>query len=393
LRKRQTLRVWESVTAAAVAGELVADLDVTVDTDAGGVLDRVVQHRQSDLELLVEVAARAGRLTVLSGRTLRLLTPDGYGDAVPLRYGNTLFEASVEANLDRAAREVTALGWDVATAEPVRGRATERYAGRQVELAVHGTGAVSLVEQPTATAEVAQLALDVRAAQSVVLRGVAEGDARLRPGTRVAVSGLAATVDGRYVVSEVVHVIDGAGYRSMLSTEPPALPAPERGAAVTLGRVTTVDDPAGLGRVRVALPALGDIDAGWLPVVCPGAGRGKGIVALPDVGDTVAVALPHADPTAGLVLGSLYGTVRPPDTGVEGDAVRRWSLRTAGGQSVVLDDDKHLLRLENKDGSHLELAPDAVRVRAKADLVIDASGHSVTIRAGAVDFEHAPLPL
>jgi phage baseplate assembly protein gpV len=126
-------------------------------------------------------------------------------------------------------------------------------------------------------------------------------------------------------------------------------------------------------------------------VLCPGAGRGKGLVALPDVGDTVAIALPHADPAAGLVLGSLYGAVDPPDPGVEGDAVRRWSLRTSDGQSVVLDDAAHSIRLENRDGSFVELAPGAVQVKAKTDLVLDASGHAVTIRGRSVDLEHAPV--
>ena len=34
-------------------------------------------------------------------------------------------------------------------------------------------------------------------------------------------------------------------------------------ASVTLGKVTAVDDPDGCGRVRVTLPAHGDLDAGW----------------------------------------------------------------------------------------------------------------------------------
>jgi phage protein D/phage baseplate assembly protein gpV len=400
LRRRQTLRVWESVTAAALAEELTAGLGLTVEaspagSSRSGALERVVQHRQSDFDLLVEVAARVGQLVVLDGRTLRLVSLDGYGDAIPLRCGDSLVEAVVEANLDRATGSVTALGWNATDAEPVHAQAGGGYTGRRIPLEVAADGAVSLLEQPAVSADdanaLAQLALETRAAQTVVLRGVAEGDARLRPGVRVAVSGMAKSIDGRYVLSNVVQVVDGAGYRTTVSTEPPPLADPERGAAITLGRVTSVDDPLGRGRVRVALPALGDLDAGWLGVVCPGAGRGKGLVALPDVDDTVAVALPHADPTTGLVLGSLYGTVRPPDPGISGDAVRRWSLRTADGQSIVLDDDAHLLRLENHDGSHLELAPDAVRIQAKTDLVIDAAGHAITIRASSVEFEHASL--
>lgn len=395
LRKRQTLRVMESVSAAAVARALTSDLGVDVDAEDGSSLARVVQHRQSDFDLLIEVAARVGQLVTLDGDTLRLTTLDGYGEKVALRFGESLYEAGVEANLDRAAKSVTAVGWDAEIAEQVRGQASTPRSGRKVELSVPYDGEFSLVEHPAAGVDdvgaAAQLALDIRDAQTIVLRGVAAGDARLRPGTRVDIAGLGLAVDGGYVLCDVVHRVDGNGYATTFSTEPPPIPRPERGAAITLGRVTAVDDPAGRGRVRVSLPSFGDIDAGWLGVVCPGAGRGKGLVALPDVDDTVAVALPHAEPTAGLVLGSLYGSLTPPDPGVSGNAVRRWSLRTADGQSIVLDDDEHSIRLENKDGSFLELAPDEVRLQAKTDLVLDAAGHHITIRSSTVDFEHAVI--
>lgn len=394
LRRRQSLRVLENVSVAAVARALAGDLDVEVDAGDGPELARVVQHRQSDFELLVEVAARGGRLAVLDGRVLRLTTLDGYGDPVPLAFGSSLFSAAVEANVDRVAGQVTALGWDTGNADQVRAVASTPRGGRSVGLSVPAGSAVSLVEQPAAglddASAAAQLALDLREATGVVLRGVCSGDGRLRPGIRVDVTGVGTAIDGRYVLCEVVHRVDADGFQSTFSTEPPAPPAVQRGSSVTLGRVTDVADPSKRGRVRVALPAFGDLDAGWLGVVCPGAGRGKGLVALPDVGDTVAVALPHADPGAGLVLGSLYGAIEPPDPGVDGNSVRRWSLRTADGQSVVIDDGAHAVRLENRDGSLVELAPDAVRVKAKTDLVLDASGHAVTIRGRSVDFEHAP---
>src|SRR5690606_5142355 len=126
-------------------------------------------------------------------------------------------------------------------------------------------------------------------------------------------------------------------------------------------------------------------------VVCPGAGKGRGVVALPDVGDTVAVAYPHRDPANGVVLGSLFGTVAPPDPGVVGGRVRRWSLRTAGGQSVVLDDAAKTLRVENDEGSFMELGPGQARLHCETDLVIDAPGKSLTIRASSVEFERAVL--
>jgi phage baseplate assembly protein gpV len=194
------------------------------------------------------------------------------------------------------------------------------------------------------------------------------------------------------VLTEAVHIVDGSGFQTRLSTEPPA--PTERsggGTVVTLGRVTGVDDPERLGRVRVCLPGYGGIDAGWLGVLLPGAGRDKGIVALPDVDDAVVVALPREGPADGIVLGSLYGTTTPPDAGVDGGAVRRWSMRTRGGQSIVADDANGVLRLENKAGSRIELGPDHMLLHAETDLTIEAPGRAVTVRAATVDFDHAVL--
>ena len=403
LRKRQRLRVFESLTVAELAEAVAGDLGLRVDADEPGPrVERLVQHRQHDLALLVEAAGRAGLYPVVRGDTLRLVTLAGTGEPVKLHYGRSLWEARVEANLDRVAGGYTALGWHPQRAEPIEERATSPRSGRQVALNpepgdVGVDGDLVLVDQPGRGADelsaAAQAALDTAAARAVVLRGMADGDTGLWAGGRVEVSGLADEVDGAYVLTEAVHTVDGAGWATELSTEPPA-PAvvadgPGGGTSITLGKVTDVDDPEKLGRVRVSLPGYGDADAGWLGVLCPGAGQGRGIVALPDVEDTVLVALPHGVPAAGVVLGALYGTVEPPDPGVDGGSVRRWSLRTADGQSVVVDDDKHSIRLRDRGGSFVELTPDLVRVHANADLTVESPGHTMTLRANTIDFVQA----
>lgn len=115
LRTRQSVRVLESVTAAELGAAVGAR--ISADGDAGPRFARVVQHRQSDFDLLVEVAAKAGRLVAPDGDTISLLTLDGQGEDIPLRYGTNLHEVTVEANVDRAAASVTADGWDPDTAE------------------------------------------------------------------------------------------------------------------------------------------------------------------------------------------------------------------------------------------------------------------------------------
>jgi phage baseplate assembly protein gpV/phage protein D len=397
LRKRQQLRVFESVTVADVARALTGDLgcDLVVD-EAGPRRERVVQHRQRDLDLLVELAGAAGLFLATQGNTVRLVTLAGTGTPVRLELGASLIEAKVEQNLDRSARSYTALGWHPQRAEPIAQRATSARTGRRITGGPDPTDAeLVLVDQPgRSDGEVnglAQAALDAGAAHAVTIDGVAEGDPRLVAGGRVDVRGVAEALCGTYPLCEVVHTLDATGYRTAFSSRPPA-PAPVTGtgATVTLGLVTAVDDPDGLGRVRVTLPAHGGLDVGWLGVVCPGAGRDKGVVALPDVDDTVLVLLPHGVPAEGIVLGGLYGAVEPPDPGVVGRAVQRWSIRTPGGQSIVVDDAERRVRLADRTGSIIELAPEAVRVHAATDLVVEAPGRAITVRARTVDFVHAP---
>jgi phage baseplate assembly protein gpV len=112
-------------------------------------------------------------------------------------------------------------------------------------------------------------------------------------------------------------------------------------------------------------------------------------VALPDVDDTVLVLLPHGVAAEGIVLGSLFGTTTPPDTGVDGGAVKRWTLHTAEGQSIVVNDAERSLRLENKVGNFVELGPDLLTLHAQTDIVIEAPGKAVTVRGKTVDFLYA----
>jgi phage baseplate assembly protein gpV len=322
---------------------------------------------------------------------------EGIGETIPLALGETLLEARIEVNGDPACRTVAADGWDPLRAEEHAGRASRARVGRSVAAEVPpervgGAGEWSFVHravQDDAHAEaLAQAELDLRVAREVVLRGVAEGDARLQPGARVDVQGVASSVAGRYVLTEVTHVLDGQQrFVSEISTYP-ATPAPQlRGASVVLGKVTSVEDPEHLGRVQVTLPACNGVETDWMGVVMVGAGAGKGLVMLPDVGDTVLVLCAQEDPAQGVVLGGLYGVGGPPDGGVESRSVKRFTCLTPGGQKLRFDDGKKSVRLENADGSYLDLGHEKVVFHAEADLDIEAPGKTITVRGRAINFE------
>ncbi|MDY7227262.1 phage baseplate assembly protein V [Hyalangium rubrum] len=397
LRKRQPVRAHVQVTLRDVAREVVSDLGLSVEASAPGPLWRhLVQHGQSDLDFLVELADRCGVYLVLRDGALRLVTLEGEGEPLPLLLGESLQEATVEVNGDPACRSVSAGGWDPLRARHHSARASHARQGRKVEveappslLGSPGERALvnELAEADAHAEAVAQAELDHRSAREVVLTALAEGDARLRPGTRVEVRGITPAISGRYVLTAVNHLLDTQrGFVSELSSAPPPRRARERASAATLGVVSRVDDPDGLGRVRATLPAYNDVETEWMQVLCLGAGSGKGLVMLPDVGDQVLLVLADGDPARGMVMGGFFGESAPSDTGVEGGSVRRYTARTPGGHLLRLDDAGKSLRVEDGAGSYLELTPSKVRLHATAPLDIEAPGQPVVIRGQSIDF-------
>ncbi len=398
LRKRQPVRAHVQISLAELARELTSGLGLSVKGPNPDLTwRRLIQHGQTDFDFLAQATEACGLYFSLRGQTLHLVTLEGLGETLRLFLGDTLLEARIEVNGDPACRMVAADGWDPLRAEEHAGRASQPRVGRSVTAEVPpeqvGGAAertfVHLAVQDDSHAEaLAQAELDLRAAREVVLRGVAEGDPRLQPGARIDIQGVVPALAGRYVLTEVTHVLDSKQrFVSELSTCP-AAPRPRvPGASLVLGKVTSVEDPDSLGRVQVTLPACNGVETDWMGVVMVGAGANKGLVMLPDVGDSVLVLCAHEDPSQGVVLGGLYGTGGPPDGGVENRSVKRFTCLTPGGQRLRFDDSKKTIRLENTDGSFVELGPDKVIFHAKADLEIEAPGRTVTVRGQTINFE------
>jgi|SRR5580704_1902205 phage baseplate assembly protein V len=400
LRKRQPVRVHVQVTASDLARELVAEIGLSVEAEEDGPLSqRLIQHRQSDLDLLVEVSQRFGLYLTLRGDVLHLINLEGIGDSIQLELGKTLLEARLEVNGDPACRSVLAKGWDASRMEPHESRAESARIGREVDaeappdrFGVTGerTLADEMLPDDHHAAAVAQAELDLRVSREVTLWGVAEGDPELLAGSRVDVRGVANSLAGRYVLTSVTHMINRrTGFISEISSVPPVPEKRARAATAIWGRVTNVEDPDKLGRVRASLPALGAVETDWMGVMAAGAGSGKGFVILPDVGDHVLVLCIGGDVAQGIVLGGLYGTNSPGDYGVEGTSIRRFSLGMPGGQKIRLDDAGDSIRLENKEGSFLEFSPKKFVLHSAVDLEIEAPGRGVTISGKTIDFRQA----
>ena len=415
LRKRQPVRGWADLNLQDLAGKLTEDigLDVCID-EPGPLWPRIMQWRQSDLELLTEVASRCGMYFFLRERSLAFATLAGSGTDVELSLGTTLLEAQLEATAEPACRSVNVRAWDSWTAQSIAGTATVARVGREVGIDP-ASGSEGLPRERTLVDEnaqteahataLAQAELDRRVAGEVTVNAVAAGNAQLHPGRRVKLLGVAAPFVGRYVLTSVIHTIDRtSGFRSAFNTAAPAAIQRARGSVTTFGIVLDSDDPQKLGRVRVTLPNYCDIETDWLEVLSPGGGSGKGLVTVPDTGDRVLLLLPREDPAQALVLGGLFASDGPPDSGVRDRRVYRYTLVTRGGQRLYLEEEQKVVRLENGSGGYLELAPDRtqiangagsyveltkdhMRLHASCDINIEAPGRALRFRSASVDFE------
>lgn len=142
------------------------------------------------------------------------------------------------------------------------------------------------------------------------------------------------------------------------------------GVAVAI--VTNTADPEGLGRVKVALPWMGDdVETTWARVATPMAGNKRGMYFPPEVDDEVLVAFEHGSPDSPYVLGALWnGKDLPPESNTDGANDRR----------VIISRSGQVIRFNDKDGEERIEITDA---DATTSIVINSKDHTVTVKAGA----------
>lgn len=376
------VRVHSDVTFADLAAELAqpAGIGVAV-ANAGPLYARIIQHRRSDLDLLLEVAERVGLCMWLDGTRLVSFPIQAANATRSLELGVDLREASITLSDVRAASSVEVRGWDPHEVRSVSGTAPGNGAGSDVKL-------TNVIARDDGEADaLARSQAQRRESSGTVVTGVAEGDATLTPGICIALRGMPAAFSGPFRLMRTRHTISPRmGYIVEISSALVRGRAPAQGATATLGVVADIRDPRALGRVKVRYPALADAQSDWLQVLAAGAGGKKGLVALPAVDDNVLVLGLDDDPAHGVVLGALYGAAGMP--GDPQKPIHGYAIYSPGGHLIELDDDG-ALRLRTIDGTFLELGKTRTTLHALTDLRIEAPGKTISIAAANVEIERA----
>lgn len=185
---------------------------------------------------------------------------------------------------------------------------------------------------------------------------------------------------------------------------------------VYVGRVIDIQDPEGLGRVRVAIPSLselGHISETWARLATLFAGNDRGSWFVPDVKDEILVAFEAGDPRYPFVVGSLWNdSDRPPASvdparpnerkvirsrdGLQISLVDHQGqahvvIETPDGQKIVLRDGPGSIEVADSNGNTVKLESSGVTIEAAAKVTIRAaqvqvSAGMITIDAGMSKF-------
>jgi len=243
LRMNRRTRCFTQVSDADIARRIANDHGLQAQVDLPGPTHAVLaQVNQSDLAFLRERVRAAGGEVWIVDDTLHVATRPARagGDTVALAYGSTLrgFDARADLALQRTKLSVS--GWNLRDKQAVSEEATDSVLGGELD---GGDGGAALLTRAIGerTDTVAHLkpadAGEARAlAESwlrqigrrfVIGRGIANPDARLKPGVRVELSGLGPVFNGKYTVTEVCHRFDlREGARSEFAVERPAIGKP-----------------------------------------------------------------------------------------------------------------------------------------------------------------------
>lgn len=166
---------------------------------------------------------------------------------------------------------------------------------------------------------------------------------------------------------------------------PFGVPAHALGTA-HLARVTDVNDPQSLARVKVELyntDTASDV-AIWARVAVPFAGNNRGAFFIPQPGDEVLVVFVNGDARAPVVVGSLWNGADAPPESLSG-RVDRWTITgKAGTRIAIVEESDATAKIECETPAGVKLT---MTDEGGGKVEIQCAGNTVKIDTGGVSVQ------
>ncbi|MCB9076084.1 MAG: VgrG-related protein [Anaerolineaceae bacterium] len=410
-------RTFLNMTDSEIVGKIAQQVGLQAATDpTSPPFDYVLQNNQTNLEFLLERAQRTGYQLYVDDKTLHFHRADKSQGAGPeLEWGRNMPIFRPRLTAVHQADQVVVRGWDPKAKAEIVGRATNgklkpkvgvpEAGGDLAKSAFQASAQAVVVTYPVTSQDEAQrmaeALCDAISGDFITAEGTCLGNAQLKPGKVVNITGVGDNFSGSYFVTSTIHIFNAeVGYETnfvITGRQPNTLSdilAPQNGhhrtSGVVIGLVTNNKDPEGLGRVKVKFPWLTDSEEStWARISAPMAGQGGGFYYLPEINDEVLLAFEHGDINYPYVLGTLWnGQDKPPgqkDKIVGGDGkVNHRVLKSRSGHHILLDDTSGQEKIEIIDSSSsnsivIQSDKHTIEVTAQTKIVVKAGGLSITL--------------
>lgn len=149
---------------------------------------------------------------------------------------------------------------------------------------------------------------------------------------------------------------------------------------VVMGIVCDVEDPEGLGRIRVTFPTLdGQSKSNWARIATPLASSAAGLFFLPEIDDEALVAFMDGDMSKPYIVGFLWnGSNLPPEA-----TQHQRTLTTISGHTMVFDDTEGEENITIIDKNNNTIVMNADGIEITTDKTMTLKGNEVTVEASA----------
>lgn len=239
LRMTRRTRSFEDMSDGDVIEQIARGHSLTPRVDVRGPTHRVLtQVNLSDLAFVRECARRVDAEVWVEDTTLYAKPrTERASSTVVLEYGVSLITFRVCADLANQCTRLTVSGWDTESKRAIEETADEAAisselngdsSGSAILNAAFGARPCSIVHRVPFTSEEARSSAEAcyreRARRFLAGSGVTEGNADIRVGKLVDLSGLGPLFNGEYYVMHVRHTFGGAaGFRSEFDVERPGI--------------------------------------------------------------------------------------------------------------------------------------------------------------------------
>jgi Rhs element Vgr protein len=414
-------RIFEDMTDSDIISQICSDHGLTADVEDTQVShEKLVQYNCTDWDFVNMRAEAAGLLVSTTPEGIKVAKPDpGAESAVTIDAGFSVNSIEIEVNGKDLYPGVSAQAWnyisqDKDEAEVQAGSAdTAQGEWKSADLAgMIGNENLTLrLLSGQNTPDAMQMLAEARAVRSdlsrITGRLAVPGLGGIDPGGIISLNGFSKHYDGDALVSAVVHDYSKNDWETTFALGLKQTPYYEQfsdidtkssdgvtpaAPGLQIAKVEALEgDPQGDERIRVKL--MGSDEAAlWARIALLDAGSDRGSVFMPEIDDEVVVGFLAGNPSEPVVLGMLHSSSlaspipKSDDNHVKGFVTRSqltvefdddkkvMTLKTPGGNSLILSDDDQGITIEDQNGNKITMSSDGISLESAKDVQIKANG-------------------